>query len=227
MKSDPCNAPLSQHRTWPIILIAIGLILFALLTYAVVTESIFYALDNSALDLFRRWNETAPVWLARVLTVIGNVGSQGTTIFVGLLAFLWLVQREWRKFLLIVVSVIGMELSWLGMIYLFGRTRPTEVTSAVGSFSLPSFPSGHVWIVIVFYGLLLYVYWDWLVARRLQVWATLAVISFALLNGVSRLFYLAHYLSDIVAAIAIGLAWALGVPMLLDWYLCRRQKEPS
>jgi undecaprenyl-diphosphatase len=87
----------------------------------------------------------------------------------------------------------------------FVRQRPHFVDPLL-TLTTYSFPSGHTLMATVFYGTLCvliasHVRWRW---RALAI----AVTSFMiLLVGVSRIYLGAHYLSDVLAAIAEGLAW--------------------
>jgi undecaprenyl-diphosphatase len=71
----------------------------------------------------------------------------------------------------------------------------------------PSFPSGHTFSGVLGFGLLAYL----LVPKISSYFWKAAMIIFSLLMmvyiGYSRFFMGAHYLTDIVAGYAIGIAW--------------------
>ena len=70
-----------------------------------------------------------------------------------------------------------------------------------------SFPSNHVLVSVVFYGILLYLLIRSIRSRRSQIWAVLGVGSLLLLIGLSDMYLQRAYLSDVVAGYAGGLLW--------------------
>ena len=83
---------------------------------------------------------------------------------------------------------------------LFHRPRPT--TALIYQYGL-SFPSGHAMMSMAFYGCL-----AWLAVQhgRRWGWAT-ALVAFALLIGLTRVFLHVHYPTDVVAGFCGGAAW--------------------
>jgi undecaprenyl-diphosphatase len=80
----------------------------------------------------------------------------------------------------------------------------------------PSFPSGHSLSAVVFYGLLAYL----LVPRmpsRFWKWFVVILLTFVtLFIGFSRLILGGHYVTDVIAGYAIGIAWAGLVYTLME-----------
>lgn len=99
----------------------------------------------------------------------------------------------------------GMALNFL-LKNLFLRQRP-HFNDAILTLTSYSFPSGHTMMATVFYGTLCA-----LAASRTRDWRcrALAIFGAAILIslvGFSRIYLGAHFLSDVLAAIAEGLAW--------------------
>lgn len=96
----------------------------------------------------------------------------------------------------------------------FGRARP----DAFFDYSLPSslsFPSGHAFGSVCFYGIL-----AWLIASRVpdkRAKIAIGVSAFVLIFfiGLSRIYLGVHYPSDVLAGYAAGLFW-IGVVALTD-----------
>ena len=115
-------------------------------------------------------------------------------------------RRRWPWLLTLILVVPGGALLNELIKVAFHRARP--------KFDLPildvrgyAFPSGHTMIATLLYGLLAVLLVRTLRSRRgrmLVVWAASAVV---MLVGISRMYLGAHYLSDILAAIAAGVAW--------------------
>jgi undecaprenyl-diphosphatase len=88
----------------------------------------------------------------------------------------------------------------------------------------PSFPSGHTLSSVICYGLLAYfliprmpsLFWKWVL-----VIATVLTLAYI---GYSRIFLGGHYLTDILAGYALGLAWAALVFTLIERFFLRRTR---
>lgn len=105
-------------------------------------------------------------------------------------------------------------LVWIGWGY-WNRDRPDLIADGIAASGLHSFPSGHIVVVITVYGLLTYL-WCWAshswIERGLVAMA--AVLWIAMIAS-SRLVLGAHWPSDVIAGIAIGMLWLLTVIVAL------------
>lgn len=158
-------------------------------------------------------------WVVR-LTTIG--GTAALTLFVvavgiGLIVF----RRRWEALQLVVASGLG-GLVVLGLKATFARPRPAEqVISATGF----SFPSGHAFASMVFYGTLLTIVWQ--ITDR-WAWRAVAAVALPLLIlsiGASRLYLNVHYLTDVVAGFAAGFVWLTAVYFVVDGVEHRRKRR--
>jgi undecaprenyl-diphosphatase len=123
----------------------------------------------------------------------------------GVSAYLWI--RRLRVWVLTLTLAVfgGMALNFL-LKHLFLRQRPL-FDNPLLTLTTYSFPSGHTLMATVFYGTLCTLV---LTLRRRWLWRALAICVagvLILLVGFSRIYLGAHYLSDVLAAIAEGLAW--------------------
>jgi membrane-associated phospholipid phosphatase len=105
--------------------------------------------------------------------------------------------------------VLARPLIMLGW-WLWDRPRPTLVAGGVAAPGLHSFPSGHVVLALAVYGLLAYVWCSasrsWV--ERVLAWGLLA--AWVGLIGFARVRLGAHWPSDVIVGVPIGVAW-LGV----------------
>lgn len=102
---------------------------------------------------------------------------------------------------------------------IFQRARPVDQLLPAGGFS---FPSGHAFAATVFYGMMVVLVWrltDRRWARALAVILGPAMIGAV---GLSRVYLNVHYLSDVLAGWAIGLAWLIASLLLIDTVERRR-----
>jgi membrane-associated phospholipid phosphatase len=160
--------------------------------------------DPAVSDWFQR--NAQPLFTA-LLSAVSHLHGTWPLLLAALAAALvlaWYGNRSWLP--LLVLSVPGgMILNWL-VKHAFQRARPTfdSPMLAIGSYS---FPSGHTAGATVWWGfaLLLWFAWERRPGRRAAACALAATM--VVLTALSRVYLGAHYLSDVLAAIAEGLAW--------------------
>ena len=156
-----------------------------------------------------------------MLGVSAMNGTLGISILSVLLALFLAWKRDWYWLLGLALAVPGGMLLNLLTKFAFHRQRPVFIDPIV-TLSSYSFPSGHALASTVFYGTLA----AYLVPRvKTAGWrAALLVGTFlmVMLVGLSRIYLGVHFLSDVVGAIAEGLAW-LGLCMVTVASLRRRQ----
>jgi len=145
--------------------------------------------------------------LTKIMLLVSFAHSTWSVTLMTLAVSVYLWRRRLRKWtLVLILSVFGGMLLNALLKIVFARPRPYFVNPIV---ALPtfSFPSGHTLVATVFYGTLCV-----LICTRARNWALRAgailITGFMmLLVGFSRIYLGAHYLSDVVAAFAEGLAW--------------------
>lgn len=145
--------------------------------------------------------------LTFLMRVVGEVHSLWyvSIVTVALSAYWWLKGlRDWVFILM--SAVFGGMLLNLILKHAFVRARP-QFDHPLLTLTTYSFPSGHTLIATVFYGAL-----GWFVLSRSDAWpmrlfAISIPLTMILLVGFSRIYLGAHYLSDVLAAMAEGLAW--------------------
>ncbi len=119
--------------------------------------------------------------------------------------YLWIKRvRIWVLTLMLAVFG-GMLLNFL-LKQLFVRQRP-HFDDPLLRLTTYSFPSGHTLTATVFYGTLCALVIALGIPRSWQVLTVIVACVMILLVGFSRIYLGAHFLSDVLAAIAEGLAW--------------------
>jgi undecaprenyl-diphosphatase len=104
--------------------------------------------------------------------------------------------------------------------HMFHRQRPVLENPLV-TLSSYGFPSGHTMGATIFYGVLALIvtYWMRSWSRRVLT-GCLAAFVIGLI-GTSRIYLGAHYFTDVIGAVAVGLAWLAfcwtGVETLRRW----------
>jgi undecaprenyl-diphosphatase len=129
---------------------------------------------------------------------------------------LWLKQRRGPAIFIAVVMVGEAVLETIVKVSV-GRHRP-EFEHPVADAAGNSFPSGHALGAVVTFGLLVIV-----VSQRYRIAAAAAGLVAALLVSYARLALGVHYLSDVLGAWLLGLAWLV----LAYWLLADRLLTPG
>lgn len=168
------------------------------------------ALDRPALDLALQWRSPG---LDQAVTLFTEVGGPiGMPILATTLALtLAALHRAWMPIVITLVAAAGalaMTLVGKGMV---GRARPPLEYAVPPYEASPSFPSGHTLNATVLTTIVVYLVLLLTTAAWQRVTAVVVGTLFVLAMGASRVFLGHHWLTDVLAAWAIGLAWALAV----------------
>lgn len=125
------------------------------------------------------------------------------TFFICLILFL---RRRWYHLWTFIISVGGGEfLVWI-IKNLVERPRPPLVNALMPEKSF-SFPSGHSFVALSFYGLLSYYLFRLAKSRFLKFLSIFIGLTIILSIGISRVYLGVHWPSDVLASFAVGAAW--------------------
>ncbi len=145
--------------------------------------------------------------ITQFMLIIGYLqGTLGMSIYALLFGIflMWRKQRYWLLTLILTVPG-GMLLNVL-MKQIFHRARPS-FTDPIITLTTYSFPSGHVAGATLFYGVLAAFLVTHISKWRWRAVIVLVAILLVALVGLSRIYLGVHYLSDVLAAVAEGVAW--------------------
>lgn len=198
----------------------VALLALALLAFGVLSVDLLRAGPITQADIpLSRWShDLRSAALTQFLLVITHLHSTvGISVMALLLgaALFWRGQSAWLPAL--ILNVPGGVLLNYTVKQAFQRARPSfdAPLETLASFS---FPSGHTAGATVWWGFLTVLYF----ASEPRAWARAMAVALAGtmigLAALSRVYLGAHYPSDVLAAIAEGLAWlALCFMMLGFW----------
>ncbi len=214
---DSRQVPQTVWRRWAGTL-AIGLGLCALITLALTvgvktyTDQGLQAWDARMLTVLA---DRLPLSFSRSITwespgnLLGMVPV--VIVFVGIM-----VARSQPLLAATMMMAYGLQfaLVWIGWGY-WNRDRPDLIANGVAASGLHSFPSGHTVVVITVYGLLGYLW-----CRASRSWVerlliTLAIAVWISLIVSSRLVLGAHWPTDVIVGVVIGLLWLTAVIVAL------------
>jgi undecaprenyl-diphosphatase len=178
--------------------------LFGAIAEDVVTGDRITVVDVDIARWLRR--NATPELTAWMLIVTHLHSTAAVCLYGAVAAFCFAAYRQWRRLVTVVVCVAG----GLGMNVLmklaFRRERPV-LEDPLLTLSTFSFPSGHVVGSTLVYGLMVvWVFgrtrhWAWRLLALLGGLAAVATVAF------TRMYLGVHYLSDVVAGFAEGVAW--------------------
>lgn len=134
--------------------------------------------------------------------------AKGEVITVGviILSLILILQKNWRFLNALLISVLGGELFVWIIKNTIDRPRPPLINALVTETSY-SFPSGHTFVSIAFYGLLVYFIIQSEKNKFLKIISFIIGIFIIFLVGLSRIYLGAHWPSDVLASFAAGAAW--------------------
>jgi membrane-associated phospholipid phosphatase len=188
-----------------ILLLAACLGAFGALSAAVTSDDFVTEWDR---DLNERLGDTH----SRGVELFTHLGSFWGLLAVCLVATLLLVRRRaWTDITLLVASLAGAALLNLLAKQAIARPRPLFHDPSVVTTTY-SFPSGHTMGTTAVYAALAII-----VARRTR-YAPFGIAGSAamiILIALSRVYLGAHYVSDVVGGVLLGLAWVLVVVLAL------------
>lgn len=211
---------------WPVIgllLFLAGGLAFGAIAYNVQSQGPLVQLDVSLYrDLYAQAS-SAPPMMIEIMTFGFFWGKELILVALPFLALYFLHKRFWPELTMLLVGSGGSSLIWRVLNTWFDRPRPEAQLGVV--VTNPSFPSGHTASAILFYGLLAYLiiprmpsaFWKWLVGLT-----ALAAILFV---GYSRVYLGGHYLTDVLAGYAQGIAWAGLSYTLIEKFFAQRRSN--
>ena len=139
--------------------------------------------------------------------IVTAFGSTAVASFIAVVVGLYLLwRRQTYWFAAVWLSVFGGLLLNKFLKYVFHRPRP-HFNDPILALTSYSFPSGHTMAATVLYGVLAALLVTKIKRRSFRVLIILAASFLIALVGFSRMYLGVHYLSDVLGAIAEGLAW--------------------
>ncbi len=206
--------------------LVIGVVVFAAMTLllAAIADEVLkgepLTLIDAKLSSWLEANRTSS--LVTFFKLVTLLGSTFVATLLSCLVGIYLLirgQRYW--FTTFVLSVVGGVVLNRFLKSVFQRTRP-QFDDPIMTFTGYSFPSGHTITATVLYGCLAALIVAHTRNQSLRIAITGAAGIFIALVGFSRIYLGAHFLSDVLAAMAEGLAW-LSLSFTLVYSLWRHK----
>lgn len=145
-----------------------------------------------------------------IMTGVSFLGEPVVVLGIGIVGFISAVVRQQtmveKAFTL---GAVAYGLNTLLKLALH-RRRPDNLNITTLGVRSYSFPSGHAFGTVIFYGLFSYLDYAYL-SQPLNIIITLLLVAFILTIGISRVYLKSHYPSDVVGGWLLGLIslWAI------------------
>jgi len=172
---------------------------------AIILNPAVTAFDRQSRMLVREARHPA---LDRPMKTLSRVGSGYVQLPVAIAVCVILWRRHRRLAESLIAVAVATVVTVAVLKWLIGKPRPNLTTYA--------FPSGHVMGTLVFSGVVLYLLWIFAVHRRWQVLAGAGCTVMILGVAYSRLYVNAHWLTDVMGAVAGGIAVTTLGMLLID-----------
>jgi undecaprenyl-diphosphatase len=208
--------------TVEVVLVSV-LFLIAFLVFFYLTRIVFSEQSGNLDEAAFRWMDARrAAWppLTSIVRIVTFFASAPFLVAVAVLlpAALALRQRR-REAVEVFWAIVGAALLNQLLKTQFNRLRPD--TALLQQYGL-SFPSGHAMIGLALYGCIAWLLWR---HGHHPIWG-LAWLLWAVLIGLSRVYLHVHYITDVLAGFAAGLAWLILLRVGLHlWWREKRKVE--
>lgn len=199
------------------LIILLGAFTVSLFSFVTIAYRVFY-LDKTGADekAFAFAHSIVTDNTTKLMEVITFFGSHYFLIPANILLSLYfLLTKKSRYSIKVSAIALSSVLIMLGLKLLFNRHRPLIPLLAPAKGL--SFPSGHAFMSVCFYGLLMIIIWKEERPHPVLKWTLLLLVIALLLSiGFSRIYLRVHYFTDVVAGFCIGSFWLLLSSFLID-----------
>ena len=189
-----------------VLMFVLGGLLFGALAYNVETKGPLLQWDAPLAQEMHTEAAQTPIGTLEYLIFGFFLGKELIQVIAGILVLYFLHKRFWRELAMVLVGLGGGGYLWYLLSRYFERLRPSAQLGIV--VTDPSFPSGHTIAAVLCYGLLAYLLVPKMPSTFWKVFVIVVALFAIAFIGFSRLFLGGHYLTDIVAGYALGIAWA-------------------
>jgi membrane-associated phospholipid phosphatase len=150
-----------------------------------------------------------------IMEVFTFMGSHKFLIPAFLLLFAWhyFIHKNKRYFIRVVLITLNNLLLLFSLKVFFNRTRPLiPLFKEAAGFS---FPSGHAFMGLTFFGLIIYMVYQE-VSNKWIKWITIIILVLIIfMVGLSRVYLRVHYATDVIAGYCFGILSFIILPVVL------------
>ena len=199
---------LARHPFIGVAMFISGSLVFALIAYNLVSHGPLLAWDIPLAISLHTTALNSPPWIHAIMIAGYYIGDQLVVVVGAVLGIYFLRKHHWQELAMLVNGFGVSALLFLLLSHIFNRARPVFESQIWRVETIPGFPSGHAIAVVASYGLLAYFFVPKISSRAGKAWTVTGALLVALYILFSRLFLGDHFLTDIVAGCAVGVAWS-------------------
>ncbi len=192
------------------VLFLISIFVFAFLAKGVV-EGKERNIDDSVFSFF---NQFATPHVIRTMEIISFFGSIQFLFpaYVVLIGY-FIVRKKYRNAVDIAIIGITSNALMFALKAIFHRQRP-DLPIIKGIYTY-SFPSGHALSSFILFSILIFIIRNGTLKRIYKWIATILLLSFSIIIGISRIILRAHFPTDVMASFCLGIVWVIVTLWLL------------
>ena len=194
---------------WPLIgvmMVLLGGLLFGAMALNLQTHGPLLQVDTQvANDLHAIALQSSP--LVQQIMIFGFYLGEHAIMAIGLILVLYfLYRRFWAGVFMVVIAWAAEGGLWVVLSAYYNRPRPVFDVPVWHQMTAPGFPSGHSIAAVMCFGLLAYLIVPKISSRFWKAVVIVTAVLVILYIGFSRLFVGDHYLTDVLAGYALGVA---------------------
>lgn len=211
---------------WPIIgafMFIFGSLAFGALAFNYYAHGPLLAVDQYLANTLPQIGSKSPIFIKYLMNSGFYLGKEVVTALVIAHVVYFYVKKNWQEMAMMLSGVIGGTAIFWILSHMINRQRPLDQLWII--VRLPGFPSGHAVVTVTFFGLLAYLIVPKLRSVFWKAFTITVSILIMVFIGFSRIFTGGHYLTDILAGYAIGLAWAGLIYTLIEVYFQKRRSR--
>ncbi len=200
------------------VLFMIALFVLCLWCLFIVADMVFedknFSFDEKVFEMIKPWVSETHTSIMQVITFIGsqNFLLPANIILIGF--YLFFKRNKTTAYHIATISITSVAVMFL-MKFFLQRERP--LVPLIAKVHGYSFPSGHTFTSVTFYGIIAYIIYKNVHHTILKWVLIIFCILLILLVGFSRVYLRLHYASDVIAALCLGLIWLV----LAKWFLVK------
>lgn len=204
---------------WPLIglcMLFFGSLVFAGLTVNLYAQGPLLVWDHALANTLPAIGLKSPSFVRIMMNTGFYLGKEVIMVVDILLALYFIYKKYWQELAMVTIGWLGSALIFFTLSTLIGRVRPTTMIWII--VNIPGFPSGHAVATVTFYGLMAYLLVPKMPSSFWKVVVIAAALLISIFIGFSRIFTGGHYLTDILAGYAVGIAWSGAAYTLIEIY---------
>ena len=195
---------MARHRYYLLAFFAVLMTIFLWLCFQVYNKQAF-SFDRQVFLLSHTFAGDAAKNLAIAVTFLG---SQTFLLPANILLGLYFLFKHKRRAYAWKIAIVSLTSSGFLFLVKYLVKRPRPDTPLVHALNY-SFPSGHTFTSITFFGMLVYFILTYTNNKAVKIVAVVFSAVMVLLVGWSRIYLYVHYASDVIAGFCLGIMWLI------------------